>query len=81
MNSMYSQSQVANNNNSSVNNMSSLDRVTDSFHVSEHDVSVAALQLLHERQIVADFETLDWILLQEKLKNCWSWSFHFTILF
>lgn len=43
-------------------------RVTDSFHVSENDAPVAALQILHELQVVADFEVLDWLLLEEDLQ-------------
>ena len=50
-----------------------LDRVTDGFHVDENDVSVAALQTLHELQVVADFEALDRLLLQAKRKNYWSY--------
>lgn len=45
-----------------------LDRVTDGSHVGEDNVSVAALQSLHELQVVADLEALDWLLLQVKRK-------------
>lgn len=41
-----------------------LDGVTDGFHVGEDDASVAALQPLHERQVAADCEALDRLLLQ-----------------
>lgn len=46
--------------------MFSVDRVVDAFHVSEDDTSVAQLQTLHEVQVVADLEILDWLLLQTK---------------
>lgn len=40
-----------------------LDGVTDGFHVGEDNVPVAALQPLHELQVVADLEASDWLLL------------------
>lgn len=46
-----------------------LDRVTNGFHVGENNVSVAALQSIHELQVVADLEALDWLLLQVKKRN------------
>lgn len=41
-------------------------RAADVFHGGENHAPVAPLQLLHERQIVADPESSDWLLLQEK---------------
>lgn len=41
------------------------DWVKDAFHVIENNVSVDLLQSVHELQVVADLETLDWFLLQE----------------
>lgn len=52
-----------------------LDRVSDAFHVGENNVSVAALQSLHELQVVTDLEAHDWLLLQVKGKFFWSWSY------
>lgn len=46
--------------------LSSRHRAADVFHGSENNAPVAPLQLLHERQIVADPETSDWLLLQKE---------------
>lgn len=46
--------------------VSSRRRAADVFHGSENDAPVAPLQLLHERQVVADPETPDWLLLKEE---------------
>lgn len=46
--------------------LSSRHRAADVFHGGEDDAPVAPLQLLHERQIVADPETSDWLLLQQE---------------
>lgn len=48
----------------------SFDRVTDGLHVAQNDAPVSVLQSLHELQVVADLEALDWLLLQTKRKNC-----------
>lgn len=47
----------------------SLDRVTDGLHVAENDAPVSVLQSLHELQVAADLEALDWLLLQAKRKK------------
>lgn len=54
-------------------NMFSIERVADGLHVGENNVSVAALQSLHELQVVAHLEALDWLLLQVKSKKCRSY--------
>lgn len=50
--------------------MFSLDQVTDGLHVAQNDAPVSVLQSLHELQVVADLEALDWFLLQAKRKKC-----------
>ena len=61
--------------------MFSVDRVLDAFHVSENDTSVAQLQTLHEVQVVADLEILDWLLLQTKTCAPLKGKFHHSFFF
>lgn len=41
-----------------------LNRVFDIFHVGQNDISVAALQVQHKVQVVAELEAPDWLFLQ-----------------